>query len=58
MAAPRRYPDELRERATRLAVEACKDPLGRAGAIERIADQLDAHRGPARCRATSWWGCR
>lgn len=43
MAAPRKYPDELRERATRLAVEARKDPTGRAGAIKRIADQLDVH---------------
>ncbi|MEV6683682.1 transposase [Streptomyces erythrochromogenes] len=43
MAAPRRYPDELRERATRLCVEARKDPAGRAGAIRRIADQLDVH---------------
>lgn len=39
MAAPRKYPDELRERAIRLAVEARKDPAGRAGAIRRIADQ-------------------
>lgn len=31
MAAPRKYPDELRERATRLAVEARKDAAGRAG---------------------------
>jgi transposase len=36
MAAPRKYPDELRERATCLAVEARKDPVGRAGAIKRI----------------------
>ena len=43
MAAPRKYPDELRERAPRLAVEARKDPVGRAGAIRRIADQLDVH---------------
>ncbi|EST19395.1 transposase [Streptomycetaceae bacterium MP113-05] len=43
MAAPRKYPDELRERAIRLAVEARKDPAGRAGAIRRIADQLDIH---------------
>ena len=43
MAAPRKYPDELRERATRLAIEARKDPAGRAGAIKRIADQLDVH---------------
>ncbi|MFJ8828366.1 IS3 family transposase [Streptomyces sp. NPDC102467] len=43
MAAPRKYPDKLRERATRLAVEARKDPAGRAGAIKRTADQLDVH---------------
>ncbi|WP_230883490.1 IS3 family transposase [Planomonospora sp. ID82291] len=43
MAAPRKYPDELRERATRLAVEARKNPAARDGAIRRIADQLDVH---------------
>ncbi|MFI1184339.1 transposase [Streptomyces sp. NPDC020799] len=43
MAAPRRYPDELRERATRLAVEARKHPVARTGAIKRIAGQLDVH---------------
>ncbi len=42
MAAPRKYPDELRERATRLAVEARRDPAA-AGAIKRIADQLGVH---------------
>ncbi|GGL44867.1 transposase [Planomonospora parontospora] len=43
MAAPRKYPDELRERATRLAVEARKNPAARDGAIRRIADRLDIH---------------
>jgi transposase len=43
MAAPRKYPDELRERATRLAVEARRDPLARGGAIGRIAGQLGVH---------------
>ena len=43
MAAPRKYPEELRERAIRLAVEARKDPAARTGAIKRIADQLDVH---------------
>jgi transposase len=43
MAAPRKYPDELRERATRLAVEARRDPATVAGAIKRIADQLGVH---------------
>jgi len=43
MAAPRKYPDELRERATRLAVEARRDPASAVGAIKRIADQLGVH---------------
>ncbi|WP_438361846.1 IS3 family transposase [Micromonospora sicca] len=43
MAAPRKYPDELRERATRLAVEARRDPASSIGAIRRIADQLGVH---------------
>jgi transposase len=40
MGAPRKYPDELRERATRLAVEARKDPASRSGALARIGGQL------------------
>ena len=36
-------PDELRERATRLAVEARRDPASAVGAIRRIADQLGIH---------------
>lgn len=43
MAAPRKYPDELRGRATRLAVEARRDPASAGGAIKRIADQLGVH---------------
>lgn len=43
MVAPRKYPDELRERATRLALEAREDPATRPGALKRIADQLDVH---------------
>ncbi|MEV5720595.1 hypothetical protein AB0L41_42585 [Amycolatopsis mediterranei] len=43
MAAPRKYPDELRERATLLVVEARRDPASPAGAIKRIADQLGVH---------------
>lgn len=43
MAAQRKYPEELRERATRLAVEARRDPATRRGAIKRIADQLGVH---------------
>ena len=44
MAAPRKYPDELRERATRMAVELRADPETRAGAIPRVAEQLGMHR--------------
>jgi transposase len=40
MAAPRKYPDELRERATRMAVEARRDPVTRTGALARVAGQL------------------
>ena len=34
------YPDELRERATRMALEALADPARAKGAIRRIADEL------------------
>lgn len=40
MAAPRTHPDELRERAIRLAVDARKDPSSRSGALSRIGGQL------------------
>ncbi|TNM59250.1 transposase, partial [Streptomyces sp. NP160] len=40
MAAPRKYPDELRERAIRMAVEARRDPATRPGALARIGGQL------------------
>jgi transposase len=43
MAAPRKYGDELRERATRMAVEARQDPATKPGAIKRVADQLGMH---------------
>jgi transposase len=40
MAAQRKYPEELRERAIRLAVDARKDPASRPGACRRIGEQL------------------
>lgn len=43
MVAGRKYPDELRERATRMAIDARKDPVTRAGAYKRIGDQLGVH---------------
>lgn len=43
MAAPRKYPEELRGRATRLAVEAWRFPASAWGAIRRVATQLAVH---------------
>ena len=40
MAAPRKYPDELRERAIRLAVDLRRDPATRIGALARVGEQL------------------
>ena len=44
MGAPRKYPDELRERATRMALEALADPDRLHGGIVRVAEQLGVHR--------------
>src|SRR3954447_18562959 len=43
MAAQRKYPEELRERATRMAMDARKDQATRAGAFKRIGEQLGVH---------------
>ena len=43
MSAPKKYPQELRERATRLCLDARADASTRRGAIARIAKQLDIH---------------
>lgn len=40
MAAPRKYPAELRERAIRMAVDARRDPATRPGALARVGKQL------------------
>jgi transposase len=40
MVAPRKYPEELRGRAIRLALDARKDPASRSGAVRRIGEQL------------------
>ncbi|WP_343986467.1 IS3 family transposase [Terrabacter terrae] len=40
MAAPRKYPEELRERAIRMAVDLRRDPDTKAGAVKRVGDQL------------------
>lgn len=40
MDGPRKYPDELRERATRMAVELRQDAATEQGAIALVAEQL------------------
>ena len=44
MGAPRKYPEELRERATRMALDAMSDPDRAHGAIARTAEQLGVHK--------------
>ncbi len=51
MAAPRKYPDELRERAIQLAVDARKDTETRSGALARIGGQLGINSQTPRRRA-------
>jgi transposase len=43
MAAPRKYSEELRSRATRMALEARREPVTSPGAIKRVADQWGVH---------------
>ncbi len=40
MGAPRKYPDELRERAIRMAVDLRRVPATRTGALRRVGEQL------------------
>ena len=40
MAAPRKYPEELRERAIKMAVDLRRDPATRSGALRRVGEQL------------------
>ena len=40
MAPPKKYPDELRQRAVRLVMDAQKNPADRRGACTRIGAQL------------------
>ena len=40
MSGQRKYSLELRERATRIALEARADPTSRKGAIKRVGGQL------------------
>src|SRR3954447_4648163 len=40
MGAPRKYPEELLERAIRIAVDLRRDPATRTGALRRVGEQL------------------
>lgn len=40
MAAPRKYPEELRERAIRMAVDLRRDQATKQGALQRVGEQL------------------
>ncbi|RBQ11628.1 hypothetical protein DP939_45005 [Spongiactinospora rosea] len=44
MPAPRKYPDELRERAVRMVFEIREQTGNAPGAIARVAQQLGVHR--------------
>lgn len=56
MAAPRKYPEELRERAIRMAVDLRRDPATRTGALRRVGDLGSTPRrcatGSSRLRST------
>src|SRR3954469_25992921 len=43
MSAPKKFSVELRERATRMAVQLRRDPETRGGAIRRVSEQLGMH---------------
>jgi transposase len=43
MGVPRKYSVELQQRATRMALDARRDPESSRGAITRIAEQLGVH---------------
>ncbi|QCB97672.1 hypothetical protein E5206_12710 [Arthrobacter sp. PAMC25564] len=50
MPAQRKYPVELRERATRMAIDARKDPATSTGAYRRIGEQLGVNPEALRTR--------
>ena len=50
MGAPRKCPAGLRGRATRMAVQARRDPDGPKGAVKRVADEPGVHPEALRAR--------
>ncbi|MEV0693089.1 hypothetical protein [Streptomyces sp. NPDC050388] len=55
MAAPKKCSDELCERATRMTVEARKDPATRTGTVRRIAERFDVHPEALRTWVKRTW---
>ncbi|WP_433515371.1 hypothetical protein ACQP2T_06965 [Nonomuraea sp. CA-143628] len=49
MPAPRKYPQELRDRAVKMVFDLREETGGKAGAIARVADRLGVHREALRC---------
>ena len=54
MSGQRKYSMELRERATRMALEARADPSRRKGAIKRIGGQLGINPEALRTWCAPW----
>jgi transposase len=48
VAAPRKYPDELRERAIRMVLDLRRDPLTSRGALARVGKQLGINKDTLR----------
>lgn len=48
MPAPRKYPEELKERAIRLCLDALKDPERSKGCFRRIGEELNVNGGTLR----------
>ncbi|MEV4179383.1 transposase [Nonomuraea sp. NPDC049709] len=44
MPAPRKYPQELRDRAVKMVFDLHEKTGGKTGAIARVADRLGVHR--------------
>ena len=48
VAAPKKYPDELRERAVRMVMDLRRDPLTARGAMARVSQQLAVNKDTLR----------
>lgn len=48
MPAPKKYPDELRERAVRMVLDLRSDPVTARGALARVGQQLGINKDTLR----------